>query len=99
MGLGVRGVSLLFPLGSPCSCRPAPAVRGVQGGGGGKVEEKGHRSPAGSSGSAVLCPGTVVQSGRSKFKELRDVEVSSNNRGTSNGQSLTDETRSCFKKK
>lgn len=92
MGLGVRGVALLFPLRSPY---PSGVCReeGRQGGG------KGPPFPAGSSGSAVLCPGTVVQSGRSKFKELRDVEVSINNQGTSTGQSLTDETRSCFRKK
>lgn len=72
-GLGGEGSLSLIP---PQVALP---VWGVQGGGGGKVEEKGHHSPAGSSGSAVLCPGTVVQSGRSKFKELRDVEVSTNN--------------------
>lgn len=46
--------------------------------------------------AVVLCPGTIAQTARSKFKELKDTEVSSNNQRTSGGQSLTNETRSCF---
>lgn len=44
----------------------------------------------------ILCPHTVAQTAKSKSKELKDMEVSSNNQRISGGQSLARETPSCF---
>lgn len=88
----------LFTLGLPWLsgvCRAGSERREERG----REEGKGRPYPCEQPRVQVLtlCPGTVAQTTNSKFKELRDMEVSSNWR-TSGGQSLTNETSSCVRK-
>lgn len=93
----MRVVSLLFRLRLPWLsgvCRAGSREEwGKQEGG------KGSRSPARGSGfrPPSCAPNAVAHMAKSKAKERKAMEVSSNDQRTSGGQSSTNETLSCYK--